>query len=131
MQDLKKELDRILDCIRKHRDQRGDDRCWRDDVELYQEALPEGVAKAELALPPPLEMLGNCIKYVSCRHDPSQEYVSPQRTIEELEKQLKPLKQKVLDEYWRGFMEGYRDGYRDKKDNRPYRKEYELGGKKL
>jgi hypothetical protein len=27
--------------VREHRDQRGDDRCWRDDRKLYA-SLPEG-----------------------------------------------------------------------------------------
>jgi len=32
---LEAENDRLRDAIKKHRDQRGDDRCWLDDRELY------------------------------------------------------------------------------------------------
>lgn len=67
--------------IRKHRDQRGDDRCWMDDEELYR-SLPEGYtvpardSSVELAA---------CERFIQCRHNPGVEYVSPQRRIEELE----------------------------------------------
>jgi hypothetical protein len=78
------ERDRLRAAIRTHRDQRGDDRCWLDDEELYR-ALPEGHtppardSAVELAL---------CEKFIACRHNPATEYVSPQRRIEELEAEL-------------------------------------------
>jgi len=75
--------------IRKHRDQRGDDRCWMDDEELYK-ILPEGY------VPPQRDELveiGNCIKFIGCRHRPSTTYVSPQRRIEELEAENAKLKE--------------------------------------
>jgi hypothetical protein len=66
--------------IRKHRDQRGDDRCWLDDRDLYT-ALPEGYT-------PPKEdscvELERCKKFIASRHDPDTVYVSPQRRIDEL-----------------------------------------------
>jgi chromosome segregation ATPase len=66
--------------IRKHRDQRGDDRCWMDDEELYK-ILPEGYT-------PPLRdsavELKNCQRFIDCRNNPATTYVSPQRMIEEL-----------------------------------------------
>lgn len=74
--------------IRRHRDQRGDDRCWMDDEALYA-ALPEGYSppardsRVELAL---------CEKYIACRHNPGTEYVSPQRRIEELEEEVADLR---------------------------------------
>lgn len=79
--------------IRRHRDQRGDDRCWLDDEQLYR-ALPEGYtpperdAKVELSL---------CEKYIACRHNPATEYVSPQRRIEELEAEVEDLRVKVVE----------------------------------
>ncbi len=39
--ELEKEIDRLREAIRNHRDQRGDDRCWADDEALYG-VLPEG-----------------------------------------------------------------------------------------
>jgi len=53
--------------IRKHRDQRLDDRCWMDDFELY-EALPEGLDnQVDPRLLPREEMLRNCMKFVNFR----------------------------------------------------------------
>jgi hypothetical protein len=66
--------------IRKHRDQRGDDRCWMDDEELYK-VLPEGYN------PPERDSaveLANCQKFIACRHNPGTKYVSPEREIERL-----------------------------------------------
>jgi hypothetical protein len=68
--------------IRKHRDERGDDRCWLDDEELYK-VLPEGYT------PPPRDTaveLANCERFIACRHNPATEYVSPQREIDRLRK---------------------------------------------
>lgn len=78
--------------IRKHRDQRGDDRCWMDDEELYR-ILPEGYE-------PPIRdsavELRNCQRFIDCRSNPSTEYVSPQRRIEELERELSLAKRRLL-----------------------------------
>ena len=41
-EDLVAEVIRLRDAIRKHRDQRLDDWCCMDDIELY-EVLPEGI----------------------------------------------------------------------------------------
>lgn len=71
--------------VRRHRDQRGDDRCWMDDHELYA-ALPEGYE------PPPLDVaicIEHCHKFLATREHPETKYVSPQRRIEQLETQLK------------------------------------------
>jgi len=92
------EYNRLLEAIRKHRDQRADDRCWLDDIELYKE-LPEGVADADLRLPPPLEMMSNCLRYIGCRQNPDETYVSSQREIERLETQVAKL-QAMLDGTW-------------------------------
>lgn len=74
--------------IRKHRDQRGDDRCWLDDAELYA-VLPEGHKPVEFC--DPETMLQNCRRYIASRFDPSQPYVSPQREIEHLQAQVAAL----------------------------------------
>lgn len=75
------ERDAYAAAIRNHRDQRGDDRCWEDDITLYK-TLPEGY------VPPPVDTrveLEYCARYIACRHNPGTVYVSPQRRIEELE----------------------------------------------
>lgn len=80
---------KLLDAIRWHRDQRGDDRCWLDDEQLYM-LLPEGY------LPPLREVaveLANCERYLRLRRNPKTEYVSPQRRIEELEAEASSLRE--------------------------------------
>ena len=79
--------------IRKHRDERGDDRCWMDDLELYDH-LPEGVGNADLRLAPPEEQLANCRKFVECRHH-GTEYRSPEREIEQLRAKIEQLELEV------------------------------------
>lgn len=81
------EVEKLQAAIRKHRDTRGDDRCWLDDEELYS-TLPEGFI-------PPVEdssvELARC-QHIQCRHNPATKYVSPQRRIEELERHVQALK---------------------------------------
>lgn len=78
------EVERLRAAIRKHRDERGDDRCWMDDEELYK-VLPEGYT-------PPVRdtavLLHNCRRFIALRQHPATTYISPQRRIEELEAQL-------------------------------------------
>jgi hypothetical protein len=74
------EVERLRAAIRKHRDERGDDRCHADDGELYS-VLPEGDTRPARETAVTLE---NCAKYIECRQT-GREYVSPQRRIEELE----------------------------------------------
>lgn len=64
--------------IRKHRDQKMDDRCWRDDHELYA-VLGEGVP--DTALPPRDIFLGNCERYWECRKS-NVAYEHPQALLE-------------------------------------------------
>jgi hypothetical protein len=81
--------------VREHRDQRGDDRCWRDDRKLYA-ALPEGYT------PPAADTeieLDNCRRYIASRQDPATAYVSPQRRIEELEAEVAALKAQLAAAY--------------------------------
>lgn len=80
--ELLESIKTLRNAIRKHRDQKGDDRCWLDDLELYK-ALPEGVADADLRLPSPEKMLENCKRFIQCRHT-GTDYVSEQREIETL-----------------------------------------------
>ncbi len=66
--------------IRKHRDMRGDDKCFQDDAELYG-ILTEGDTRPERDTAVTIE---NCQRYIECRQQ-GRDYVSPQRRIEELE----------------------------------------------
>lgn len=57
--------ERLRQAIRKHRDARGNDRCWQNDIELYKELgedLPDGPE-----LPPREAFLNNCSSYYDCQ----------------------------------------------------------------
>lgn len=90
------EVKQLRNAIRNHRDQRGDDRCWMDDRELYA-VLPEGTGDADLRLHGPEEMLENCKRYIASRQNPSQPYVSPQREIKRLQVENESLKTRLRD----------------------------------
>ena len=85
---LSERLEKVAEleaAIRRHRDQRGDDRCWMDDSWLYA-ILPEGYS------PPAIDSaveLENCKRFIECRRNPATTYVSPQRRIDELEAVLR------------------------------------------
>lgn len=79
---LNSELEKMRAGIREHRDARGDDRCWQDDVTLYR-LLPEGFR------PPAVDSyveLERCKQFIACRMNPATNYTSPQRRIEQLER---------------------------------------------
>lgn len=81
------EIDRLRAAIRRHRDYRGDDRCYLSDGELYG-VLPEGDTRPTSDTAVTIE---NCARYIECRQQ-GREYVSPQRRIEELEAEIARLK---------------------------------------
>lgn len=81
------EVERLKAAIRKHRDQRGDDRCYLDDYELYA-AIGEPIPEHACQLCDPAMMLENCRRFIAARHDPKKPYLSPQRQIDELERRL-------------------------------------------
>lgn len=96
--------------IREHRNQKGDDRCWEDDLKLYQ-LLPEGVGEADLRLQCPEVMLANCQRYIAHRHNPDLPYVSPQKKLAEVEDYMLHLKG-VMDEVARIAHDWPRDNNR-------------------
>lgn len=71
---LIKEVLELRSAVRKHRDEKGHDRCWLDDMELYK-ALPEGVADVNLQLPPEKEFLANCKRFYDSRKDPNESFL--------------------------------------------------------
>jgi hypothetical protein len=105
--DVVTKLDILRAGIRKHRDQKGDDRCWMDDEELYK-LLPEGY---EAPVRDSSVELKQCELYIKCRHNPGTEYVSPQRRIEELEARVRELEDEVSEE--RRDANYYRELYYD------------------
>lgn len=85
------EIGRLRDAIRKHRDYRGDDRCFLDDEELYA-ILPEGYTPRERDSAVELK---NCERFIASRQNPKTEYVSPEREIERLKALLNDCKSAV------------------------------------
>jgi hypothetical protein len=75
------EVERLRNVIRKHRDTRGDDKCFLDDAELYMDGLPEGDTRP---LRDSAVTIENCLRFINSRMDPQREYVSPEREIERL-----------------------------------------------
>ena len=69
LEELKEETKRLRAVIRYHRDQKGDDRCWVDDLRLY-EALPEGADGHDSALPTEEVFLENCKRFCRSRQVP-------------------------------------------------------------
>lgn len=64
------ELDRLRAAIRKHRDEKGDSRCWLDDAELYASLV--ALAPVETALPPKCEFLESCSRFWEQRQSPDE-----------------------------------------------------------
>ena len=95
------EIARLEAAIRKHRNHRGDDRCWLDDAELYQAI---GASEVSVEFCDPDVMLENCKKFIARRHDKNQPYVSPQRRIEALEAEIERLEAELdkLKRSWPG-----------------------------
>lgn len=62
---LQSEIMRLRSGIRYHRDQRGDDRCWLDDVKLYK-LLPDS-DQAEFKLPCREKFLSSCERFWESR----------------------------------------------------------------
>jgi hypothetical protein len=68
VEDLKAEVIKLRTIIRYHRNQKGDDRCWVDDIRLY-EALPEKEGY-DSTLPPEKVFLDNCKRFCRSRQVP-------------------------------------------------------------
>ena len=81
--------------IRKHRDQRGDDRCWLDDMELYAVL---GDARVDLTLPPKDEFLGHCARFWECRqrHEDPEDAVDEYKNSEPMSPELAALNAQVI-----------------------------------
>lgn len=78
--ELIRQVNTLEAAIRKHRDFRGDNRCWIDDEELYK-VLPEGYTPPDREVAVEFEF---CQRFILCRRNPATEYISPQVEIERL-----------------------------------------------
>ncbi len=91
--DLEDEIERLKTAIRKHRDQKDDDRCWLDDQELY-EALGEPVPP--LILPAKECFLESCERYWKQRQSPHAKLDPEDMTIAQLTERIKALGSKGI-----------------------------------
>jgi hypothetical protein len=85
-------FDRLVQAIREHRDQRGDDRCWEDDAKLYA-VLGEGDGEAETALPQKAEFLKSCERFYEQRQCPATAGQRKGMTIAQLEAEVERLRE--------------------------------------
>lgn len=84
--------------IRNHRDARGDDRCWLDDINLYKalgEPVPPGM---ELALPNRDAFLKRCEQYFEYRQAPGcGVWVTTEALQKESEEKSKKIEELLAD----------------------------------
>lgn len=85
---------RLEEAIRKHRDQRGDNRCWLDDVELYRSLRDELSEYAvDTELPPKCDFLMSCSRYWDQRQRPSDKNLTPScMTLAQLQAEVERLR---------------------------------------
>jgi len=65
MQTPEERIIELETAIRRHRDERGHDRCWLDDARLY--AVLGDCVEADTKLPPKHEFLERCERFWECR----------------------------------------------------------------
>ena len=61
----KQKLQEIRNVVRWWASQRGDDRCWVDDIKVMETVLPHGEVNFEM--PEDLEFIENCIRFKQSR----------------------------------------------------------------
>ena len=97
------EIARLREAIIKHRDQRGDDRCWLDDQELY--AVIDPSVKVDQSLPPKCDFLKSCERFWEQRQRLDEVFALKHPTIGQLEREIARLRALVAvkDEALRQF----------------------------
>lgn len=79
--ELSAEIERLKNAIRNHRDQKGDDRCWMDDQELYA-VLGDGNL-GDNTIGDPKKMLRNCEKFIAVRCQPGSSWIPYAELLEQ------------------------------------------------
>lgn len=91
IESLRQHRNRLYTAIKKHHDQKADDRCWMDDNELYAAA---GLDGADTRIGDPAAMLENCKRFVTLRcfnGGPWKSYVELEAENEKLRKDILSL----------------------------------------
>lgn len=81
---------RLKEAIRKHRDQKGDDRCWMDDQELYAELRDGNLGDNTVG--DQSAMLRNCQRFVELRCKGGGNW----KTYAELEAMVASQKEEII-----------------------------------
>lgn len=89
--DRQAEAERLRAAIAEHHAQRGDDRCWLDDLKLYAAAGIDA-DPADLALPARGDFLASCERYWCQRQRPEDRTRPPGKTIGQLERENAELR---------------------------------------
>ena len=101
--ELYEKIERLEAAIREHRDQKGDDRCWLDDLKLYDVL---GETPPALSLPPKCEFLESCARYWEQRQRPEEKVVSNyDMTMRQLQDKLHRAEECIRDIAWRANYE--------------------------
>lgn len=79
---LREEIRKLREAIETHRNQRADDRCWLDDLELYAALGDEVVPDNRVG--DKYEMLGNCARFIDrrCEDGGWPNYIDIEREIQ-------------------------------------------------
>lgn len=85
------EIARLREAIAKHRDQKGDDRCWLDDRELYAALDPS--VPADQSLPPKCDFLKSCERYWEQRQSLSDTFTLKHPTIGQMNREITRLRE--------------------------------------
>lgn len=89
--EYREQRDRYEQGILEHAHSKGHDRCWENDLALYELLPPEKRHDIDMRLPPPEDMLEHCKRFIESRHDPTHPYVSPQAEIDRLRSALRTI----------------------------------------
>jgi hypothetical protein len=95
---LREKIYELEDAIRNHRDQKGDDRCFLDDMELYK-VLGDKVP-FDNRLPPKCDFLESCKRFWEQRqYPPEKDHISlpDDMTIAQLTEEVKRLREKRIE----------------------------------
>jgi hypothetical protein len=84
-------VEELTSAIRKHRDQKGDDRCWLDDLDLYS-TMDD--ASYDSQLPPKCEFLESCSRYWNQRQT-MMDKSADRPTIKQLENRIAELEAQI------------------------------------
>jgi len=91
---VESEKTKFRHAIRNHRDQRGDDRCYLDDAELYSVL---GESEAVTVLPPKEVFLANCARFHASRQKPGEKYETEEERHQDLKTKVAELEAKIFD----------------------------------